>query len=52
MEMMVVEVMFCDAIWSRRSELGSSSIFCVMVPAAIKDVRSCGIRGVPLVAAV
>src|ERR1700674_250591 len=52
MEMMVVEMMFCDAMWSRRTELGSSSIFCVIVPAAMKDVRSCGIRGVPLLAAI
>src|SRR5215469_15371308 len=46
MEMTVVEVIVCDAMWLRRRVLGSVSIACVMVPAAIKEVRSCGIRAV------
>jgi hypothetical protein len=32
--------------------LGSSSMACVMVPASTQDVRSCGIRAVPLLAAI
>ncbi len=38
--------MFCDAMWLRSRVLGSSSMACVIVPAATKDVRSCGIRAV------
>src|SRR6266516_642580 len=52
MEMMVVDVMACDAMWLRSRVLGSVSIACVMVPAAMKEVRFCGIRAVLLVAAV
>src|SRR5215472_5973765 len=48
MSISVVDVMFCDAMWLRRKVLGSSSIACVIVPAATKDVRSCGIRTVSL----
>src|SRR5215469_4768969 len=51
-KIVVVEVMFCDAIWLRRSVLGSVNMACVMVPAAMKRVRSCGIRAVLLVVAV
>ena len=46
MTMVVVDVMVCDAMWLRRNVLGSFSMACVIVPAAAKDVRSCGMRGV------
>src|SRR5689334_541480 len=52
MSISVVDVMVCDAMWLRRKVLGSSSIACVIVPAGMKDVRSCGIRGVFLLDAV
>ena len=45
MEMVVVDVMFCDAMWSRSRVLGSVSMACVMVPAVMKGARFCGIRG-------
>src|SRR5215467_12716225 len=49
--MTVVDVMVCDAMWLRSRVLGSSIIACVIVPAATKDVRSCGILGVSLLEA-
>src|SRR5215471_6154659 len=52
MEMVVVDVMFCEAMWLRTRVLGSVSMAWVMVPAAIKGARFCGIRAVLLVAAV
>jgi hypothetical protein len=52
MEIVVVAMMFSGAMWLRRSVLGSVNIACVMVPAAMKEVRSCGIRGVLLLVAV
>src|SRR6266581_69278 len=51
-EIVVVEMTFCDAMWLRRIVLGSFSMACVIVPAAMKEVRSCGIRGVSLLVAV
>lgn len=48
----VVEMMFCDAMWLRRSVLGSVNMACVMVPAAMKGVRFCGMRNVLLLLAV
>lgn len=36
----------------RRTVFGSFNIGCVIVPALMNDVRSCGMRGVPWVAAV
>ena len=47
-EIVVVEMMFCVAIWFLSTVLGSDSIACVMVPAAMNDVRSWGIRAVGL----
>src|SRR5262249_22986038 len=44
--MTVVDVMVCDAMCLRSRVLGSSTIACVIVPAAMKDVRSCGILAV------
>src|SRR5215467_6186562 len=44
--MTVVDVIVCDAMWLRSRVLGSSIIACVIVPAAMKDVRSCGILAV------
>src|SRR5580704_15934859 len=46
MEMTVVDVMFCDAMWLRSRVLGSVSMAWVMVPAVMKGARFCGIRGV------
>ena len=46
MEMTVVEMMVCDAMWLRRRVLGSVSMACVMVPAVMNGVRFCGIRAV------
>src|SRR5271166_5346357 len=52
MEIVVVERIFCEAMWLRSSVFGSSSIFWVMVPAAMKLVKSWGMRAVPLLLAV
>ena len=38
---------FCDAISFCRTTLGLSIMSCVMVPALMNEVRSCGIRAVP-----
>src|ERR1700737_5022805 len=52
MAITTVWVMFWFAIWFRNTVFGSSRIACVMVPAAMKGVRSCGMRGVVLSVAV
>jgi hypothetical protein len=36
-EIVVVEMMFCVAIWFLNTELGSDSIACVMVPAVVNQ---------------
>src|ERR1019366_4790603 len=46
MMMVVVLVIFCLLMASRSNLLGSSNRACVMVSAAIKRLRSCGILGV------
>lgn len=51
-EMMIVDVMAWDAMWSRSSVAGSVSIAWVIVPAAMKGARSCGIRAVSALVAV
>ena len=48
----MVEVMFWLAMSLRRTVLGSSRMACVIVPAAMKGARFCGIRSVSLVAAI
>src|SRR3954471_5498341 len=50
--MVVVSTMFCPAIALRRTLFGSSRMACVIVPAAMKLERSCGILGVGVLVAV
>ena len=47
-----VSTMFCPAIACRRIVFGSSRIAWVIVPAAMNLERSCGMRGVLVLAAV
>jgi hypothetical protein len=48
----VKAVIFCPLMWLRRTVFGSSKMACVIVPALMKEVRSCGSRAVPWAAAV
>ena len=48
----VVDMMFCVAMWLRRIVLGSSNMACVIVPWVMNELRSCGIRAVSLLVAV
>lgn len=51
-KMAIVEMIFCALTILLRIEFGLSNMSCVIVPALMKGVRSCGIRAVPWLVAV